>query len=32
MADKCTASDTKTVGSFVKLNKQAVYDILTIAK
>lgn len=32
MADKSTASDTQTVGAFVKLNKQAVYDILTLAK
>lgn len=32
MAEKCTDSDTHTVGNFVKLNKQAVYDILTLAK
>lgn len=32
MADKCTSSDTHTVGSFVKLNRKAVFDILSIAK
>ncbi|HOQ76836.1 MAG TPA: iron-containing alcohol dehydrogenase [Thermoclostridium sp.] len=32
MADKCTSSDTHTVGGFVKLNKQAVYEILKLAK
>lgn len=32
MADKCTSFDARTVGNFVKLNKQAVFDILSIAK
>lgn len=31
MADKCTASDTHTVGQFVKLGKQDVYNILKLA-
>lgn len=31
MADKCTASDTQTVGGFVKLNKKDVYEILKLA-
>jgi alcohol dehydrogenase len=32
MADKCTASDTRTVGSFVKLNKQDVVNIYKLAR
>jgi len=32
MADKCTGSDSYTVGSFVKLNKQAVLEILKLAR
>jgi alcohol dehydrogenase YqhD (iron-dependent ADH family) len=32
MADKCTASDTQTVGAFVRLKKKDVLDILNIAK
>lgn len=31
MADKCTAGDTHTVGQFVKLGKQDVYNILKLA-
>lgn len=32
MADKCTASDTRAVGSFVKLNKQDVLNIYRLAR
>ncbi|MFL0245458.1 iron-containing alcohol dehydrogenase [Candidatus Clostridium stratigraminis] len=32
MADKCTNSDTKTVGNFVKLNKQDIINIYSLAK
>lgn len=32
MADKCTISDTKTVGNFVKLGKKDVLNILKLAK
>lgn len=32
MAAKCTASDTQTIGSFVKLNKKDVFNIYTLAK
>lgn len=32
MADKCTNSDTKTVGNFVKLNKQDIINIYKLAK
>ncbi|MBN1498574.1 MAG: iron-containing alcohol dehydrogenase [Spirochaetes bacterium] len=32
MAEKCTAGDTRTVGNFVKLNRKAVNDILTLTK
>jgi alcohol dehydrogenase YqhD (iron-dependent ADH family) len=31
MADKCTAGDTHTVGQFVQLKKQDVYNILKLA-
>jgi alcohol dehydrogenase len=31
MADKCTASDTRAIGSFVKLNKQDVLNIYKLA-
>lgn len=32
MASKCTGSDTHTVGSFVKLDKKDVFNILTLAR
>lgn len=32
MADKCTSSDTKTTGNFVKLNKTDVINIYNLAK
>lgn len=32
MADKCTNKDTKTVGNFVKLNKQDIINIYNLAK
>lgn len=32
MADKCTSNDTKTVGNFVKLNKQDIINIYNLAK
>jgi alcohol dehydrogenase len=32
MADKCTAGDTRTVGRFVELKKQDVYNILKLAR
>jgi hypothetical protein len=31
MADKCTNSDTSTVGNFVKLGKVDVFNILKLA-
>jgi hypothetical protein len=31
MADKCTSSDTRAVGNFVKLGKTDVFNILKIA-
>lgn len=32
MADKCTTSDTKLIGGFVKLNKQDIINIYKLAK
>ena len=32
MADKCTDGDTRTVGNFVKLNRQGVSAVLRLAQ
>jgi alcohol dehydrogenase YqhD (iron-dependent ADH family) len=32
MAEKCTSKNTQTVGNFVKLDQQAVFDILNLAR
>lgn len=32
MADKCTGSETRTVGNFVKLDREAIKEILTLAQ
>jgi alcohol dehydrogenase len=32
MADKCTGGNTQTVGNFVKLDRDAVREILLLAK
>jgi len=32
MADKCTGSNTRTVGNFVKLDREAVREILLLAQ
>jgi alcohol dehydrogenase YqhD (iron-dependent ADH family) len=32
MADKCTGGDTRTVGNFVKLDREAVRKILLLAQ